>query len=198
MPQGIRSSMSDLPEGYTITAGHVDDIAALVAVDIAASAMFESTGLLDPEALSDHVPAEVFEKEIPLANVFVARNQHDWAVGFALIRLRGNGLYLDQVSVHPDHGQKGIGRALVIRVLTEAELRKRPHVSLSTFRDVPWNGPFYASLGFKEIAQDKLEPYMIEIEAAQKPFMDVTKRCFMRRKVRRALFRFGASKLETE
>lgn len=190
--------MSDLPEGYSIAAGDVEDIAALIAVDKAASALFESTGLLEASALGDHVPAEVFENEIPLFNVFVAKNEHGWAVGFALIRLRGNGLYLDQVSVHPDHGQKGIGRALVIRILTEAENRKLPHVSLSTFRDVPWNGPFYASLGFKEISREKLEPYMLEIEDAQKPFMDVTKRCFMRRKVRRGLFRFGAPKVESE
>jgi len=190
--------MSDLPEGYTIARGDLDDIAALIAVDKAASVMFETTGLLSAEALGDHVPAEVFENEIPNGNVFVARSAHNWAVGFALIRLRGNGLYLDQVSVHPDHGKKGIGRALVIQVLAEAEVRKLPHVSLSTFRDVAWNGPFYASLGFKEIAREKLEPYMREIEEAQKPFMDIEKRCFMRRKVRRGLFGFGGSKVENE
>jgi len=190
--------MSDLPEGYSIAHGDIDDIAALIAVDKAASAMFAPTGLLAADALDDHVPAEVFENEIPNGNVFVARNEHGWAVGFALIRLRGNGLYLDQVSVHPDHGKKGIGRALVIQVLAEAETRKLPHVSLSTFRDVAWNGPFYASLGFKEIPHEKLEPYMLEIEEAQKPFMDVEKRCFMRRKVRRGFFGFGGSKVETE
>ena len=189
--------MSDLPEGYSIGAAELDDIPALISVDKAASSLFASTGLLDEDALADHVPAEVFEREIPLFNVFSVRNQHGWAVGFALVRLRGNGLYLDQVSVHPDHGQKGIGRALVLRVLTEAESRKLPHVSLSTFRDVPWNGPFYASIGFKEIPAEKLEPYMLEIEAAQKPFMDVTKRCFMRRKVRRGLFNLGGPKLES-
>ena len=188
--------MSDLPEGYSITPGELDDIAALVAVDKAASALFEATELLSASALEDHVPADVFETEMPAGNVFVARNAHRWPIGFALIRPRGNGLYLDQVSVHPDHGQKGIGRALVIRVLTEAEIRKLPHVSLSTFRTVPWNGPFYGSMGFKEIPSDKLDPYMREIEDAQRPFMDVSKRCFMRRKVRRGLFRFNALKSE--
>ena len=186
--------MPDLPEGYSITHAQLDDIPALISVDKAASALFEPTGLLSADAMADHVPAAVLETEIPLGNVFVARNQHDWAVGFALIRPRGSGLYLDQISVHPDHGQKGLGRALVIRTLAEAEARKLPHVSLSTFRDLAWNGPFYASLGFKEVPTDRLEPYMIEIEEAQKPFMDVTKRCFMRRKVRRSLFRFGVRK----
>ncbi|MEL6857000.1 MAG: GNAT family N-acetyltransferase [Pseudomonadota bacterium] len=190
--------MSDLPEGYTIVRAEQDDIPALIAVDKAASTLFEPTGLLQPAALADHVPNHVFEIEIENGNVFVARNQHDWAIGFALIGLRGNGLYLDQVSVNPDYGQKGVGRALVIRVLTEAEHRKLPHVSLSTFKSVPWNGPFYASMGFREIPHDKLEPYMREIEDAQRPLMDVTERCFMRRKVRRTLFRFGALKLESE
>lgn len=190
--------MSDLPEGYSITLAEMDDIPALISVDKAASALFESTGLLTEEALQDHVPSDVLDIEIPLGNVFVARNQHDWAVGFALIRPRGSGLYLDQVSVHPDHGQKGLGRALVIRTLAEAEHRKLPHVSLSTFRDLPWNGPFYASMGFREIPRQQFEPYMIEIEEAQKPFMDVTKRCFMRRKVRRSLFRFGIRRSERD
>lgn len=190
--------MSDLPEGYSITAAELDDIPALISVDKAASALFEPTGLLTNEALQDHVPAEVLEAEIPAGNVFAARNQHDWAVGFALIRPRGTGLYLDQVSVHPDHGQNGLGRALVIRTLAEAEHRKLPHVSLSTFRDLAWNGPFYASLGFREISRAQLEPYMIEIEEAQKPFMDVSQRCFMRRKVRRGLFRFARRRPEID
>lgn len=189
--------MSDLPEGYSISTGRSEDIPAIIAVDIAASALFEATGLLTGDALKDHVPAELLEREIEGKNVFVARNQHGWPVGFALIRIRRNGIYLDQVSVHPDHGRKGIGRALVIRVLTEAELRKLPHVSLSTFRTVPWNGPFYASLGFREIPSSRLEPYMREIEQAQRPFMDVSTRCFMRRKVRRSLFRFGSPKSES-
>ncbi|MEO0607480.1 MAG: GNAT family N-acetyltransferase [Pseudomonadota bacterium] len=190
--------MSYLPEGYAITAAELDDIPALISVDKAASALFAPTGLLEPEAVNDHVPADVFAVEIPSANVFAARNQHGWAVGFALVRLRGSGLYLDQVSVHPDHGQKGIGRALVIRVLTEAEARKLPHVSLSTFRDLPWNGPFYASMGFREIPTERLEPYMKDIEEAQRPFMDVSERCFMRRKVRRSLFRFGINRSDPD
>jgi GNAT superfamily N-acetyltransferase len=191
MPQGTDPSMRDLPEGYSITLADVEDIPAMIAVDKAASALFAPTGLINPNALNDHVPAEIFETEIPLGNVFTVRNEHGWAVGFAMVRARGNGLYLDQVSVTPDYGQRGLGRALVLAVIKEAERRKLPYVSLSTFRDLPWNGPFYASLGFVEITRDKLEPYMLEIEEAQRPHMDVNERCFMRRKVRRPIFRFG-------
>jgi len=186
--------MPELPEGYALTLGEVDDIPALIAVDKAASALFAPTGLIKAEALDDHVPAEVLELAIPLGDVIVTRNEHGWACGFALVSPRGKGLYLDQISVHPDHGKKGLGRALMLAVLSVAETRKLPHVSLSTFRDLKWNGPFYASLGFTEIPRDRMEPYMLEIETAQRPDMDVDARCFMRRKVRRALFTFGKPK----
>jgi len=180
--------MPALPDNYAISLATAADIPALIAADKAASELFVPTGLLDAAALDDHVPANVFETEIPLKNVIAVRRSNKEAVGFALFRPLGDGLYLDQVSVSPEHGQKGLGRALVLKVITEAEKRRLPHVSLSTFRDLPWNGPFYASMGFKELTRDKLEPFMLEIEDAQRSVMDVTKRCFMRRKVRRSLF----------
>lgn len=186
--------MRDLPEGYALTLGEVDDIPALIAVDKAASALFAPTGLIRAEALNDTVPSEILELAIPLGEVVVARNRHGWPVGFALFSLRGNGLYLDQISVHPDHGKQGIGRELVYAVIAEAEARRLSHVSLSTFRDLKWNGPFYASLGFVELPRKRLETYMLEIEEAQRPHMDVSARCFMRRKVRQPLLKLDFSK----
>ena len=69
----------------------------------------------------------------------------------ALVSLRGGMLYLDQISVHPDQGQRGIGAALLTRVIDEAKRRKLRRVALSTFRDLPWNAPFYARLGFEVV-----------------------------------------------
>jgi hypothetical protein len=34
-----------------------------------------------------------------------------------------------------------------------ARYRGLPAVTLTTFRDVPWNGPFYAKLGFRELSE---------------------------------------------
>ena len=180
--------MPATPKPFSISFAELEDIPALIAADKAASTLFAPTGLLDEAALEDHVPADIFEHHIPLGNVVAARLEDGSVVGFALARPLGSGMYLDQVSVAPDHGKQGIGRALVLRVITETERRRLPHLSLSTFRDLPWNAPFYASLGFKELARDKMEPYMLEIEEAQQAVMDVTKRCFMRRKGRRPMF----------
>ncbi len=183
-------SVDHLPFGITITGAEASDVPALVMIDRAASTLFESTGLIDSAALDDTVPANVLEQALDAGHVFVARQNNGQPVGFTLTSQRDGSLYLDQVSVHPDFGQRGIGRALVLRILNDAEDRRLPDVTLSTFRDLPWNGPFYASLGFKEIPRSKLSPFMFEIEEAQSAFMDIAARCFMRRKVRRPLFRF--------
>jgi hypothetical protein len=47
--------------------------------------------------------------------------------------------------------RRGLGGALVSTVCTWARAQGCPTVTLTTFRDVPWNGPFYQELGFSEL-----------------------------------------------
>ena len=63
----------------------------------------------------------------------------------------GGGAHLEQLSVHPDHGGRGIGRALLRAGCDWAGAHGYPELTLATYRDVPWNGPFYASEGFVEV-----------------------------------------------
>ena len=62
----------------------------------------------------------------------------------------GEGL-LDELAVTPAHGRRGVGRALVDEVLAWTAARGLPYVTLATFRDVPWNGPYYEKLGFEAV-----------------------------------------------
>ena len=175
--------MQRLPDGYTLDSAKHQDIDAIIAVDLAAGQLFAPTGLLDPDALQDHVPADVLSTAIENDNLIVARAADASIAGFALVSNRSNALYLDQISVHPDHGRKGLGAVLVRCVLDLAKTRKAKRVALSTFRDLPWNGPFYRRLGFREIPKSKLTDWMKEIEAVQAEAMDVSKRCFMQVRV---------------
>lgn len=45
---------------------------------------------------------------------------------------------------------QGVGRRLIQHVIAWAKAEGFARLSLTTFRSVPWNGPFYASLGFVE------------------------------------------------
>ena len=61
------------------------------------------------------------------------------------------GAHLEQLSVHPDQGRRGIGRALLRAGVEWAGASGYDQLTLITYRDVPWNAPFYASEGFVEI-----------------------------------------------
>lgn len=179
--------MSELPQGFEIDLAVPEDVPALIWADKGANRLFAPTGLIRPDALDQHVPGDVLETEIDRGNVFTVRREDGYPVGFAMISQHDQGSYLDQLSVHPDYGRKGLGRRLVEQVIRETEARRLPHITLSTFRDLPWNGPFYSSLGFVELSRKQCTPFMFAIEDAQRPYMDVELRCFMRRTVKTPL-----------
>jgi GNAT superfamily N-acetyltransferase len=66
--------------------------------------------------------------------------------------------HLEQVTVDPEWGRRGIGRRLIDAVVGWAKADGRSALTLLTFRDVPWNGPYYARLGFAELPDDRLGP----------------------------------------
>ncbi len=75
----------------------------------------------------------------------------DPSVGFACVDLVDGAPHIWQLSVHPGHGRRGLGRALVEAVCDWARTERFEVITLTTYRDVPWNGPFYESLGFSTI-----------------------------------------------
>lgn len=174
--------MQQAVKGYDIALADADEVHALIEVDKAASSLFAPTGLLSEEALQDHVPADILTHATEHGDLFVARHFSDGPIGFALVSPRGGTLYLDQISVHPDYGRNGVGAALVTRVIDAAKERKIRRVTLSTFRDLPWNGPFYRKMGFRELKRSEMADWMLELEAIQADSLDVSKRCFMMRK----------------
>lgn len=99
--------------------------------------------------------------------LFIA-NVGDQTAGFAAARRMQNFLHLVEVSVDPAHGRQGIGRALVERVVSESRLRSLTGTTLTTFADVPWNGPFYQSVGFRVIYADELPGWLSEILEGEK------------------------------
>ena len=75
------------------------------------------------------------------------------AVGFLSLRVIDGEAHVDQVSVLPERGREGIGRALMEAAIGWAAGRGLSGVTLTTFRDVPWNAPFYRTLGFTEVME---------------------------------------------
>ena len=106
--------------------------------------------LFPPERLPDGPgsrPPEQLQQGVDQQLLWIA-SLKERVCGFALAQDHGDWLYLEQVSVHPRAGRRGIGRLLVEQVMSRAGERQLSGVKLTTFSDFSWNAPFYRSLGF--------------------------------------------------
>lgn len=136
----------------TITAGAVlrltqeSDIALLPAIERSAARAFRQillSRLADSEVISVARHHDYLETEHSL--LAVAAGQ---PVGFILTEPLDDALFIVEVAVHRARQQQGIGRMLLERVIESARQMGYPAVTLTTFREVPWNAPFYTRLGF--------------------------------------------------
>jgi GNAT superfamily N-acetyltransferase len=101
------------------------------------------------------------------AIVFVAE---DPPVGFASVDVVDDVAHVWQLSVLPSAGRRGIGTALMHTVADWARAEGFNAVTLTTFRDVPWNAPFYAKLGFEPL--DALTPELTIIRQRERDIGD--------------------------
>ena len=101
-------------------------------------------------------------------------------VGWALLEVLDGEGHLEEVDVHPDHGRRGHGRALVHAAAELAASLGHRAIVLTTFRSVPWNAPLYRRLGFEEIPEAELTPGLAAV-LAREAEIGVTDRCAMRR-----------------
>ena len=168
-----------------IRTAHRDELPALRDLEVAAGVLFRDIGMTD---VAEHPPPalEVFEEFRAAGRLWVSVDDADKPTGFVFVKLVDGGIHIEQVSVHPDHQGNGIGRGLIEYVAAWAAGRGFAVLTLSTFRSVPWNGPYYGRLGFTEISPDELTSGLVEISAAETAFgLDPAERIFMLRKVAR-------------
>lgn len=70
-------------------------------------------------------------------------------VGFIVVKFLPHSCFVVELSVRPDFGQRGMGSALVNACCKDAKSRGATQMTLTTFRYVPWNIPFYQKVGFE-------------------------------------------------
>lgn len=122
------------------------ELPLLGGVEQRAAERFAAVGL--PELMgAPNVPLEMLARQQAAGLVWVAGSP---PAGFAVAFEHPAALHLHELDVVPEAGRRGLGRALVDAVSAEAARRGLAEVTLVTFRDVPWNAPFYRRLGFAE------------------------------------------------
>ncbi len=157
--------------GYDIRRAGPEDVAVLPGIERLAGLLFKTYpgDLGIPEELYEAPnSAETFAAAQQAGRLWVASASDGELVGFALVVDIEGYAHLDELDVVPAHGGQGIGSALLATVCSWAQDRGYPAVTLRTFRDVPWNAPFYQSRGFRIVDGAALSKAHVELEASER------------------------------
>ncbi|HEY2097603.1 MAG TPA: GNAT family N-acetyltransferase [Pseudonocardia sp.] len=79
-------------------------------------------------------------------------------LAFLLAEPVDGNLHIAQVAVHPAAAGRRLGAALIEHLARLAVADRAPRLTLTTYREVPWNAPYYRTLGFGEIPEPELGP----------------------------------------
>jgi GNAT superfamily N-acetyltransferase len=156
------------------------DHRALQEIERRAGERFRAIGM--PE-IADDEPCS--EDELAAAHLLlVATDEGGTAIGYALAGLVDDHAHLEQLSVDPDRGGQGFGTALIDAVVDWARARGDAEVTLTTFRDVPFNAPLYAKRGFTVLDEAQWTDGLRAVVAREAAHgLDVNQRVVMRRPV---------------
>ncbi|MGJ9422734.1 GNAT family N-acetyltransferase [Aeromicrobium sp. CF3.5] len=121
-----------------------EDVSRLPLIEAAADRLL--IDLFGPEAFAGVTPGEA--RDAAPGFVLVAERP---CVGFAQVVETGRAAHLQQLAVDPSHGRRGLGSALVQSCCEEAVRRGHTELTLTTFRDVAFNAPWYARMGFSVV-----------------------------------------------
>ena len=115
---------------------------------------------------------------------FVAELQGYGIAAFLNGEVTPHALHIWQMAVHRDQHRRGIGRKLMEAAQQFATDHGIDALTLTTFREVPWNEPYYHRLGFITLDCEDLDPRMKAIlEAEEHAGLPTTMRCAMKKPV---------------
>lgn len=133
-----------------------DEIPLLTEVELSAETAFKI--FKDYRSSGRTVPQKLLESMATDKKLWVAVDEQDKPVGFVGCENMDNILYIHEIDVAHSFQKQGIGRRLMLTVIDHAKQENYPAIGLTTSRDAAWNKPFYATLGFVEIVDDREYP----------------------------------------
>ena len=153
--------------GYQVVLAQRDHFAAMREAELEAEKAFPPEDL--PPALRgvSVTSDEEFEEALGRGLLWSALAGSGAVVGYAIAFWLGDDLHLDELDVHSAHQRRGVGRLLVDRVRAHAEQRGARRLTLTTFRFVPWNMPWYVRIGFVEFEEHAMPRLLRELYEAE-------------------------------
>ncbi|MEP3421439.1 MAG: GNAT family N-acetyltransferase [Erythrobacter sp.] len=135
---------------WSLRLARLQDAEKMPPIEAAAGELFETIDGLSDVAGQETVPLDRLQRYIRKGHCLVSHIGEEM-VGFIVTEPFGRELHIWEVDVHPDAQSLGVGSGLLRACMIDARNAAFRAVTLTTFRDVPWNAPFYAKLGFEEV-----------------------------------------------
>ena len=98
---------------------------------------------------------------------WVHADDDDRPVAYLIAEEVDGTLHIAQVSVDPTFAGRGLGRELIDHAASWAGSQGFEALTLTTFVNVPWNGPYYQRLGFRRLGVHELTPGLARIRAQE-------------------------------
>ena len=124
---------------------HPDDLAGLPALEEASDELFSRHGI------GPIPPVATTAADLACAAHVLVAEDASGILGFARLEVVDGAAHLEQLSVLPHATGRGVGTALLDASVVWAARGGHDAVTLCTFTDVPWNGPFYRRRGFEAL-----------------------------------------------
>jgi GNAT superfamily N-acetyltransferase len=136
-----------------------DELTTVQQIENAAGRPFAEIGMheIAADAPPDQASLEGYQAD---GRAWVLVDDQDVPIGFVLVDLVDSGAHIEQVSIHPDHARNGLGRTLIDHVAGWAREQQLDELTLTTFTEVAWNGPYYSRLGFVAVPPAELGPQL--------------------------------------
>lgn len=166
----------------SIRLAQAEDLPSLPAIERAAGEVFRSLGM---DAIAEDEPPSMDELggHHEAGRLWVAEDDGR-IVAYLSVDVVAGAAHIEQVSVHPDVAGRRIGSQLIDIAEQWAHGQGLTQLTLTTYRDVPWNAPYYGRLGFHIVAETEQPSELQAVRSAEfARGLDAWPRVAMRRPV---------------
>ena len=164
---------------YAIRPARNDEIVLISEIEhLAATLFLQTEHANEVEALGLSFP---FLEQIQQLDSYWSRQTKKISLSDLQLTILDGQPHLHELDVRPEYGRRGIGTKLVSAVSDWSKNHGYDSVTLSTFRDVPWNAPFYERLGFVRMDEEDLPSEMLLLRKTEaEDGLDLSRRVVMK------------------
>ncbi len=143
---------------YSIQLALPAHVPSLPGIERSAASLF--AGILPPDLLDATTPLPMLEEGQQAGRLWVAVEAGGSPAGFVLVELVGARVHIAELDVSPDHQRRGVATRLLRALADWAADHGFAEITLTTYRDIPWNAPAYRGMGFDFVPPSELDEHL--------------------------------------